>query len=126
MDATARRTGRAFMVSAMTAVAGVATLALSSMPLLSEFGVIVAINVSVALISALVVLPPILVWADQRNWVTRGLMRKPPEPYPTSVEEELEREIARARANEPAAAEPQPTPVPASLWLPQFGDARPS
>jgi hydrophobe/amphiphile efflux-3 (HAE3) family protein len=126
MDATARRTGRAFMVSAMTAVAGVATLALSSMPLLSEFGVIVAINVSVALLSALVVLPPILVWADQRNWVSRGLMRKPPEPYPTSVEEELQREIARTRANEPAADDSQPAPVPASLWLPQFGEAHPS
>ncbi|HTZ08795.1 MAG TPA: MMPL family transporter, partial [Acidimicrobiales bacterium] len=46
MDATARRTGRAFMVSGMTAVAGVATLGLSSMPLLSDFGIIVAINVS--------------------------------------------------------------------------------
>ena len=69
MDATARRTGRAFMVSGMTAIAGVATLGLSSMPLLSDFGIIVAINMTVALFSALVVLPPILVWADQRNWV---------------------------------------------------------
>ncbi len=53
MDATSRRTGRAFMVSGMTAIAGVATLGLSSMPLLSDFGVIVAINISVALLSAL-------------------------------------------------------------------------
>jgi hydrophobe/amphiphile efflux-3 (HAE3) family protein len=83
MDATSRRTGRAFMVSGMTAIAGVATLGLSSMPLLSDFGVIVAINISVALLSALVVLPPILVWADQRNWVSRGLMKSPPQPYQT-------------------------------------------
>ncbi len=88
MDATARRTGRAFMVSGMTAVAGVATLGLSSMPLLSEFGVIVAINVSVALFSALVVLPPILVWADGHNWVSRGLLKNKPQPYQT-LEEEL-------------------------------------
>ena len=74
MDATARRTGRAFMVSGMTAIAGVAVLGLSSMPLLSDFGIIVAINITVALLSALVVLPPILVWADQRNWVSRGLI----------------------------------------------------
>ena len=83
MDATARRTGRAFMVSGMTAIAGVAVLGLSSMPLLSDFGIIVAINITVALLSALVVLPPILVWADQRNWVSRGLIKKPPEPYQT-------------------------------------------
>ncbi|HMK62696.1 MAG TPA: MMPL family transporter, partial [Acidimicrobiales bacterium] len=49
MDATARRTGRAFMVSGMTAVAGIGTLAASSFPLLSDFGTIVAINVTVAL-----------------------------------------------------------------------------
>jgi len=83
MDATARRTGRAFMVSGMTAIAGVATLGLSSMPLLSDFGVIVAINITVALLSALIVLPPILVWADQRNWVSRGLIKKPPPQYQT-------------------------------------------
>ena len=29
-------------------------------------------NVAVALLSALIVLPPLLVWADQRGWVSRG------------------------------------------------------
>ena len=53
------------------------------MPLLSDFGVIVAINITVALLSALIVLPPILVWADQRNWVSRGLLKTPPPQYPT-------------------------------------------
>ena len=77
MDATARRTGRAFIVSGMTAIAGIAVLATSSFPLLRDFGIIVATNVTVALLSALVVLPPILVWADdeKRNWVSRGLVR---------------------------------------------------
>ena len=37
-------------------------------------------NVAVALLSALVVLPPLLVWADQRNWVSRGLIKEP-EPF---------------------------------------------
>jgi len=81
MDATARRTGRAFMVSGFTAIAGVAVLSTSSFPLLRDFGIIVALNVFVALLSALVVLPPILVWADQRLWVSRGLLRATPEPY---------------------------------------------
>ena len=30
-------------------------------------------NVAVALLSALVFLPPMLVWAEERGWVTRGL-----------------------------------------------------
>jgi uncharacterized protein len=80
VDATAARTGRAFIVSALTAIAGIAVLSFSSLPLLRDFGRIVAMNVAVALLSALVVLPPMLVWADRRNWVSRGLIRKP-EPY---------------------------------------------
>ena len=49
-------------------------IATSSLPLLRDFGIIVAMNVAVALLSALVFLPPMLVWADQRNWVSRGLV----------------------------------------------------
>ena len=74
VDVTAARTGRAFIVSAMTAISGVAVIATSSLPLLRDFGLVVAMNVAVALISALVVLPPMLVWADRRNWVSRGLV----------------------------------------------------
>jgi uncharacterized protein len=75
VNVTARRTGRAFIVSALTAVSGVAVIAFSSLPLLRDFGLIVAMNVSVALLSALVFLPPMLVWAEERGWVTRGLKR---------------------------------------------------
>ncbi|MCK9893214.1 RND family transporter [Frankia sp. AgB32] len=70
-DRTAARTGRAFMVSAMAAVIGVGVLALSSLPLLRDFGLLVALNVAVALLSALVILPPVLVWADEHGWVYR-------------------------------------------------------
>ena len=73
MNVTASRTGRAFIVSALTAVSGVAVIAFSSLPLLRDFGIIVAMNVAVALLSALVFLPPMLVWAEERGWVTRGL-----------------------------------------------------
>lgn len=75
-DATASRTGRAFIVSALTAVAGVAVIAFSSLPLLQDFGRVVAMNVTVALLSALVVLPPMLVWAEERGWVTRGMLHE--------------------------------------------------
>jgi predicted RND superfamily exporter protein len=78
-DVAAARTGRAFIVSAMTGVAGVAVIAASSLPVLRDFGLIVAMNVAVALLSALVILPPMLVWADQtgREWVSRGMMKHP-------------------------------------------------
>ena len=74
VDATAARTGRAFIVSACTAIAGVAVIAFSSLPLLRDFGIVVAMNVTVALLSALVFLPPMLVWADRRGWVSRGIV----------------------------------------------------
>jgi hydrophobe/amphiphile efflux-3 (HAE3) family protein len=77
MHETARRTGRAFIVSGLTAIAGVAVIASSPWPLLRGFGIIVGMNVFVALVCALVILPPILVWAesDGRNWVSRHLIR---------------------------------------------------
>jgi hypothetical protein len=74
VDEAASRTGRAFIVSALTAIAGIAVIATSSLPLLHDFGLIVALNVAIALLSALVVLPPMLVWADKRLWVSKGLV----------------------------------------------------
>ncbi len=74
VDVAAARTGRAFIVSACTAIAGVAVIATSSLPLLRDFGIVVGMNVAVALLSALVVLPPMLVWADQRGWVSKRLI----------------------------------------------------
>jgi predicted RND superfamily exporter protein len=79
VDVAAGRTGRAFIVSALTAISGVAVIALSSLPLLRDFGIIVAMNVTVALLSALVVLPPMLVWADGYGWVSRGLVKISPD-----------------------------------------------
>ncbi|HEV8064727.1 MAG TPA: MMPL family transporter, partial [Acidimicrobiales bacterium] len=82
VDVMASRTGRAFIVSGLTCIAGVATVATSSLPLLQGFGIVVAFNVTIALLCALVVLPPVLVWADERNWVSRGMLRPDPEARP--------------------------------------------
>jgi uncharacterized membrane protein YdfJ with MMPL/SSD domain len=79
----------------------VAVIAFSSLPLLRDFGAIVAMNVTVALLSALVFLPPMLVWAEERGWVTRGLRKPPPIGGPTP---------ASAPPPEPA---PEPEPEPA-------------
>jgi hypothetical protein len=76
-------------------VAGIGVMATSSMPMLRDFGIIVAMNVAVALLSALVVLPPILVWADaeSRNWVSRGLVR-PDQPPVIEYAEKARRSAA--------------------------------
>ncbi len=104
VDVTAARTGRAFIVSAMTATAGVGVIATSSLPLLRDFGIIVAMNVAVALLSALVVLPPMLVWADERHWVSRGLVPK----------EILDRATAEADADRTPRRQLRADPLPGS------------
>ena len=81
IDVTAGRTGRAFIVSAMTAVAGVAVISFSSLPLLRNFGIFMALKITIALLAALVVLPPLILWADKRGWVSKGMLDHVPEPY---------------------------------------------
>lgn len=73
-DVAASRTGAAFVLSALTTVVGIGVIATSSLPILRDFGLVVAMNVIVALLSALVILPPLLVWADERRWVSKGLV----------------------------------------------------
>ena len=68
-DVAAARTGRAFAASALATIAGVGVLATSPLPLLRDFGIITSMNVGVALLSALVILPPLMVWADDKGWV---------------------------------------------------------
>jgi hypothetical protein len=72
VNVAAARTGRAFIVSGLTAISGILVIATSSLPLLRDFGLVVGMNVTVALSSALIVLPPLLVWADNRGWVSKG------------------------------------------------------
>jgi hypothetical protein len=68
----ARRTGRAFFTSALTTLGGFAVLIFSSLPLLSDFGTVVTINIAVALLSALVVVPPLVKEADRRGLLVMG------------------------------------------------------
>jgi hydrophobe/amphiphile efflux-3 (HAE3) family protein len=88
VDEAAARTGRAFLVSAAAAVIGILVLAFSSLPLLRDFGLIVALNVAVALLSALVVLPPLLVWTDEKGLLDRrrggGRPGMPAQPVPAA------------------------------------------
>ncbi len=108
---TASRTGRAFMVSGITAIAGIAVIASSPWPLLRGFGIIVGLNVAVALLSALVILPPVLIWAegDGRNYVSRGLTRY--------IEEESRKSPADIGGDRPPGdgTEPSAPKAPAPL-----------
>jgi uncharacterized membrane protein YdfJ with MMPL/SSD domain len=63
------RIGRAFVASGLTLVGGFGVLAFSPMPLLRDFGIVVALDVLFALASTLSLLPPLLVWADERHWL---------------------------------------------------------
>jgi uncharacterized protein len=68
-DTAASRTGRAFFTSAVTTICGFAVLIGSSLPLLRDFGLIVTLNITIALLAALVVMPPLSVWVDERGWL---------------------------------------------------------
>lgn len=68
----ARHTGRAFFTSALTTLGGFAVLMFSTLPLLADFGMVVTINIGVALLSALVIVPPLVKEADRRGWLALG------------------------------------------------------
>jgi predicted RND superfamily exporter protein len=60
----AARIGRAFVASGLATAGGFGVLAISGFPLLANFGAVVAIDLLVTVLSALVVLPPLLRAAD--------------------------------------------------------------
>ncbi len=82
VDLAATHTGRAFFASALTTVGGFAVMLFSPLPLLRDFGAIVAVTVAIALISAITVLPPVLIWADNHGWVAPGRGRRAGDPTP--------------------------------------------
>ncbi|HVN51455.1 MAG TPA: MMPL family transporter [Acidimicrobiales bacterium] len=81
-DVAAARTGRAFFASSLTTVGGFAVLLFSPLPLLRDFGAIVAITIAIALLSAMTVLPPVLVWFDERGYLRPQRMSTPAQDAP--------------------------------------------
>lgn len=67
IDVASNRIGRAITVAGLTTIGGFGVLAFSGFPLLESFGIVTALNVTIALFSALIVLPPLLVWADEET-----------------------------------------------------------
>jgi len=65
MHVASLRIGRAIAASGLTVVAGFGALAFSNFPLLVDFGKVTALDMGLAVLSTLVVLPPLLVWLDE-------------------------------------------------------------
>jgi hydrophobe/amphiphile efflux-3 (HAE3) family protein len=59
------RTGAAVLASGVTAIAGFAALIASDITMLREFGLVTVIDLSVALVGVMLVLPAALVWAEE-------------------------------------------------------------
>jgi hydrophobe/amphiphile efflux-3 (HAE3) family protein len=63
---TYARTGVAVLASGTTAIAGFAILALSGIRMLRDFGLVTVLDLGVALLGVMLVLPATLVWAETR------------------------------------------------------------
>ena len=59
------RTGAAVLASGITAIAGFAALIASDIQMLRDFGIVTVVDLSVALVGVLIVLPAALVWAEE-------------------------------------------------------------
>jgi predicted RND superfamily exporter protein len=80
LQRTYRSTGAAVLASGATAIAGFAVLIVSDVRMLRQFGEVTVVDLTVALIGVLVVLPAVLVLAERRaagEPVTAGLPRLP-------------------------------------------------
>jgi hydrophobe/amphiphile efflux-3 (HAE3) family protein len=65
MQVATQHIGRAITVSGLTVMGGFGVLAFSGFPLLVDFGKVTALDMGLALLSTLIVLPPLLVWLDE-------------------------------------------------------------
>lgn len=66
MDLAVRRIGEAITVSGLTVAAGFGALIFSSFPVLRDFGIVIVLDLVLALAATIVVVPPVVVWLDRR------------------------------------------------------------
>jgi uncharacterized protein len=86
------RTGTAVAASGITAIAGFAALIATDIRMLRDFGLVTVLDLSVALVGVLLVLPAALAWADGGFEPIRRLSRSPrlrlaPRAHPASPDE---------------------------------------
>jgi hydrophobe/amphiphile efflux-3 (HAE3) family protein len=75
LETTYASTGMAVLASGLTAIAGFAALGASDIRMLRDFGILTVVDLSVALIGVMLVLPAALVWAEQRGWARLPTIR---------------------------------------------------
>ncbi|TCS84543.1 hydrophobe/amphiphile efflux-3 (HAE3) family transporter [Tepidibacillus fermentans] len=69
------RIGKAIIASGLTVIGGFSALVVSDFVILKDFGLMTLINMSLALFSTLVVLPPVMVWLDR--WIVKKMKEAP-------------------------------------------------
>lgn len=62
---TNKRTGKAVFISALTTIGGFSALLISDFVILNNFGMMTLINISFALLSTIIIMPPILIILDR-------------------------------------------------------------
>ena len=67
LELTYQSTGAAVLASGATAIAGFAALMASDIKMLSDFGKVTVVDLTVSLLGVMVVLPAALVWAEQHG-----------------------------------------------------------
>jgi len=70
LELTYASTGAAVLASGVTAIAGFAALIASDIRMLRDFGIVTVVDLTLALLGVLVVLPAALVWAEQHGKFT--------------------------------------------------------
>ncbi|MGI8461037.1 MAG: efflux RND transporter permease subunit [Solirubrobacterales bacterium] len=82
---TYARTGTAVLASGVTAIAGFAVLALSDIRMLRDFGLVTVVDLGVALVGVMIVLPAALVFAESRAVRTRSAGATPRRLIPAKL-----------------------------------------
>ena len=66
------RIGRAIVTTALTTLGGFAILIASDFVMIKDFGIVTVLSVFLCLVSAISVMPPLIVWLDERLIKRRG------------------------------------------------------
>jgi predicted RND superfamily exporter protein len=72
------RMGRAIVTTGLTTLAGFGVLVASNFVMIRDFGVVTIIGVFLCLVSTIVVMPPLMVWFDERSSRKRLSKRRTP------------------------------------------------
>ncbi len=72
LERTLQTTGRAAIASGVTAIAGFAVLIFSPITMLSDFGFVTTVDLTVSLVGVLVVLPAVLTLAEREDVTERA------------------------------------------------------